>query len=254
MPGTMSAALDLPDRGLLAIVGAGGKTTAMYRLAAELKASGLRVACATTTRIFPPEAHQATLLLAENNERFLDDCREAATRVSPACLAWARDGLKLLGLEEKFIHRLNNERVFDWILVEADGARRLPLKAPEGHEPAVPGQSTHVLAMAGLAGIGAPLDEGHVCRSARYAELSGLPPGAPVTPGSVARVCAHPEGMFKGAPASAIRLLWLNQADVPGALERGREILGLLRAAGALPHRACIGSAGRTPCVTEVWT
>jgi hypothetical protein len=59
--------------------------------------------------------------------------------------------------------------------------------------------------------------------------------------------------MFKGAPEGAVRLLWLNQADMPRALDHGREILGLLRDAGALPQRACIGAAGSLPFATEVW-
>ncbi|HCU68388.1 MAG TPA: hypothetical protein DGF30_04015, partial [Desulfomicrobium sp.] len=60
----MAFALDLPAAGLLSIVGAGGKTTAMFRLARELGERGLRVACATTTRIFRPAADEADLVLA----------------------------------------------------------------------------------------------------------------------------------------------------------------------------------------------
>jgi probable selenium-dependent hydroxylase accessory protein YqeC len=249
----MADALDLPDRGLMAIVGAGGKTTAMYRLAAELIARGLRTACATTTKIFPPAPHQAELVLAENNTRLLDMCRKTSAARRPVCLGWTLDGQKLLGLETEFIHRLADTEVFDWILVEADGARGLPLKAPAAHEPVIPGRSTHVLAVAGLTAIGSPLDEEHVCRSARYAELTGLAPGSPVTSASVANACAHAEGMYKGTPDAAVRLLWLNQGDAPKALDRGREVLGLLHDAGALPHRACIGAAGRNPCVLEIW-
>ena len=63
MPDTIAEALGLPERGLLSLVGAGGKTTVMFRLAAELNARGLRVACATTTKIFPPTPGQA--LVAE---------------------------------------------------------------------------------------------------------------------------------------------------------------------------------------------
>lgn len=248
---TMASALDLPDRGLLAIVGAGGKTTAMFRLARELRERGLRVACATTTRIFRPASDEAALVLAENNTRFLETCREIATLDRPACLAWAQDGDKLLGLSANFIHNLKNAQVFDWILVEADGARCLPLKAPAAHEPVIPECSTHVLGVAGLTAIGMALDERHVCRSGRYAELSGLPLGASVTPESVARVCAHPDGMFKGAPDGCTRLLWLNQADAAGAIEHGRRILDLLQEGGLLPDRAGIGAAGRTPCVME---
>ena len=250
----MADALDLPDRGLMAIVGAGGKTTAMYRLAAELIARGLRTACATTTKIFPPAPHQAELVLAENNTRLLDMCRETSAVRRPVCLGWALDGQKLLGLETEFIHRLADTKVFDWILVEADGARCLPLKVPAAHEPVIPGRSTHVLAVAGLTAIGSPLNEEHVCRSARYAELTGLAPGSPVTPASVAYACAHAEGMYKGTPDAAVRLLWLNQADTPRALDRGREVLGLLSDSGALPQRACLGAAGRAQCVMEVWT
>jgi probable selenium-dependent hydroxylase accessory protein YqeC len=250
----MAEALDLPDQGLMAIVGAGGKTTAMYRLAAELIARGLRTACATTTKIFPPAPHQARLVLAENNTRLLDVCREAPAAGRPVCLGWTLEGEKLVGLEPRFIHRLADAEVFDWILVEADGARCLPLKAPAAHEPVIPGRSTHVLAVAGLTAVGMPLDEEHVCRSARYAELTGLAPGDPVTSASVARVCAHAEGMYKGAPEGAVRLLWLNQADLPRALDHGREVLDLLSGSVALPHRACLGATGRTPCVLEVWT
>jgi probable selenium-dependent hydroxylase accessory protein YqeC len=250
----MTEALALPERGLMAIVGSGGKTTAMYRLAAELTERGLRVACTTTTRIFPPEPRQARLILVENNEELLAECRDAAGLHRAACLGWTMENGKLMGLMPEFIHKLSDTDIFDWILVEADGARCLPLKAPAAHEPVVPSRSTHVLAVAGLTGVGAPLDERHVCRSACFADLSGHAFGAPVTPASVARVCAHPEGLFKSAPQGATRLLWLNQADTPQALEHGRAILDLLRDAGALPRRACIGSAGRTPCVMEART
>lgn len=250
----MSCALDLPGTGLLAIVGAGGKTSLMFRLAAELTAGGARVACTTTTRIFPPAPDQARLILEKDNARFLEECRETANQSRPACLAWAAEGAKLRGLTTSFINDLVEMRIFDWILVEADGARRLPIKAPADHEPVIPACSTHVLAVAGLTAIGTPLDEQHVCRSERYAKLSGLALGDLVTPASVARLCTHPKGMFKCAPSEAVRLLWLNQADVPGAFERGREILRLLCEEGSLPHRAVLGAANHHPCVQEVWS
>lgn len=250
----MSRALDLPGTGLLAIVGAGGKTSLMFRLATELTAGGARVACTTTTRIFPPAPDQVRLILGEDNARFLEECRETANQSRPACLAWAEEGAKLRGLTTGFIHDLYRMRIFDWILVEADGARRLPIKAPADHEPVIPACSTHVLAVVGLTAIGAPLDGQHVCRSERYAKLSGLALGDPVTSASVVRLCAHPKGMFKCAPAEAVRLLWLNQADMPGAFEHGREILRLLCEEGSLPHRAVLGAADHPPCVQEVWS
>jgi hypothetical protein len=60
--------------------------------------------------------------------------------------------------------------------------------------------------------------------------------------------------MFKGAPASARCLLWLNQADTPDALTHGLEILGRLRAGDCLPRRVVVGAAMRAHCVKEIWT
>jgi probable selenium-dependent hydroxylase accessory protein YqeC len=253
MPDTIAEALGLPERGLLSLVGAGGKTTVMFRLAAELTARGLRVACATTTKIFPPSPDQARIVLAENNEHFLDACRESMAQGRPVCVAWRAESGKLLGLPPEFIHRLLDSGICDWVLVEADGARGLPLKAPAEHEPVIPERSTHVLALAGLTAIGTALDEAHVCRSGRYAELSGLPPNAPVTPESVARVCNHPHGMFKGAPANARCMLWLNQADTPNAFAHGHEILDRIGAGECVPKRVVVGAAMCVPCVMEVW-
>src|SRR5579884_2692577 len=51
---SLSQLLALPAHPLIAIVGAGGKTTTMYTLADELAAQGKRVITTTTTQIFIP--------------------------------------------------------------------------------------------------------------------------------------------------------------------------------------------------------
>lgn len=51
----VSDLIDLPTDPLIAIVGAGGKTTTMYTLANELAQRGKRVITTTTTQIFYPE-------------------------------------------------------------------------------------------------------------------------------------------------------------------------------------------------------
>lgn len=249
----MLDALDLPNQGLLSLVGAGGKTTLMWRLAFALTAQGRRVACTTTTKIFPPAFAQIDLILAQDNPFFFDQCRHSSSKL-PLCLAWTRKGDKLLGLTPELVDQLLDSQIFDWILVEADGARRLPLKAPDLHEPVLPVRSTHVLAVVGLSALGQPLDEEHVCRSQQFARITGQALGTRITTQAIAQLCAHPEGLFKNTPGKARRLLWLNQADTAHSLQQGQEILARLRDMGIFPARACLGATRQNPSVLDVWS
>jgi molybdenum cofactor cytidylyltransferase len=54
-----------------------------------------------------------------------------------------------------------------------------------------------------------------VHRPERFAELSGLSPGAEITPASLARVLCSQQGGLKNIPAGARRVALLNQADTP---------------------------------------
>jgi molybdenum cofactor cytidylyltransferase len=101
------------------------------------------------------------------------------------------------------------------LLIEADGARRRPLKAPAAHEPALPGFVDTVVVVAGWGGVGRPLAEETVHRQQVYAGLSGLALGEPVTPEALAAVLAHPQGGRKNVPDAARLQALLNQCDDP---------------------------------------
>ena len=116
----------------------------------------------------------------------------------------------------------------DVVVIEADGSRSLPFKAPAEHEPVVHPLTTLLVAVAGIDILGAPLDEEHVHRARRAAALAGVPEGVPVTAEIVARVLAHPLGGAKGRPDGARFVPLVNRADDAAAAARGREILALL--------------------------
>ncbi|NJN45038.1 MAG: putative selenium-dependent hydroxylase accessory protein YqeC, partial [Anaerolineae bacterium] len=99
------------------------------------------------------------------------------------------------------------------VLIEADGSRQRPLKAPADHEPVIPGFVDTVVVMAGLAGLGMPLDAEWVHRPERFSELSGLGLGIPVSGSALGEVLTHPAGGLKGIPNNARRVVMLNQAD-----------------------------------------
>ncbi|MCS7038393.1 MAG: selenium cofactor biosynthesis protein YqeC, partial [Anaerolineae bacterium] len=203
-------ALRITRGAVVTFTGAGGKTTAMLRLGRELAAAGLRVAATTTTRLGLDELDRFPHVLFAPTPATL----AAALRETPFVLAVAgrapAEG-KALGLESEQAAALGE--VADVVLVEGDGSRRLPLKAPGPGEPVVPPTTTHLVCCIGLAALGRPLDETTVHRPERVAALSGLPLGATITPAALARLLLHPDGPGRGAPPTARRYLLVNGAD-----------------------------------------
>lgn len=134
---------------LISFVGAGGKTTTMYQLADELAEQGKKVLVTTTTHIRRPE-HGMTAMVEDIRElrelcwegNILTVGKPAGDRLGiPAGL---HDAEAVASLYE----------TADVILVEADGARLLPLKVPADYEPVLLPQTELVVACAGVDAIG----------------------------------------------------------------------------------------------------
>jgi len=101
------------------------------------------------------------------------------------------------------------------LLIEADGSRQRPLKAPADHEPVIPEFVDMVIVVSGMSGIGKPLTSDWVHRPERFAELTGNLINSEVTTASVVKELSHPSGGLKNIPADARRIVLLNQADEP---------------------------------------
>lgn len=200
---------------VVAFVGGGGKSSALFRLAEALVTAGKRVITTTTTHIASEQ-----LALAPAHLRYT----EATAERIDAALQQHRHLLltdnsdpatgKVRGVPVTFISTLTQMKLADAILVEADGARKLPFKAPAPYEPVIPPESTLVVIVVGVDVFGRALDETNVHRPALVGALSGYPLGTQVTPDMVAQVLAHPEGGRKGIPVSAHVAVLLNKTDL----------------------------------------
>ena len=234
--GLLRDALSPRGGGVISLIGAGGKTTLMFELARELAAEGQSVLTTTTTKIFMPGPDQSRILiLAKDLPALFEKLGGPASGGShvTAAAGEAPGQNKLAGYPPELIDALNVAGLFQWILVEADGSRQLPLKAPGEHEPVIPQSSGWVVAMVGLDGVGTPLDDEHVFRSADYSRLTGIPEGSPVTAESVVCALLAPNGIFKGSPLNSRRVVFLNKADDPGRLAVGEAIVSSLLAQGS---------------------
>lgn len=165
-------------RGVTALVGGGGKTTLLYTLAEELRKNGSVLVC-TSTHIRKPEQYEVVSGGA-------DALRDALERYGVVCAGMPAENGKLTAPPLSFE---SLAACADYVLVEADGSRGLPLKAHAPHEPAVPASAQRVALVAGADGFGKPIRA--VChRPELYAARAGVSLDAVVTPEIAARVIA----------------------------------------------------------------
>jgi molybdenum cofactor cytidylyltransferase len=222
------------DKPVIALVGAGGKSSLLFHLGEELAAAGRPTLLTATTRLWASQVDRAPFSLITASEPALAFELPTSLRGYGQVLALAGpagETGKLAGLSPEAICRLSALDEVGAVVVEADGSRERPLKAPAAHEPLVPACATHVITVAGLAALGKPLNAATVHRPEIAAALIGLQPGDILTAEALAALLTHAHGGRKGCPAHATPLLFLN--------------LALDNASSDAEAQRCLGAAGR---------
>lgn len=204
----------------ITVIGAGGKTTAVRSLAHRL--SGFSVLWTTTTHIYPAAPGDCRLLLRSP----APDALAAALAVPGVVCAGTPAGEKLTALSAESWAAAC--KAADYIVCEADGAHRLPLKLHRADEPVLPAGTTHVLIVLGLSALGRPVGE-VVHRYALHPAWAAHP-AAPVGVAELC-LCAKEAAARCGVPKENIRLLF-NQADDERRMEAGRQAAGALSRQG----------------------
>lgn len=230
---TLCQAIGLKGGGIVSIVGAGGKTSLMFGLAHEISGLGQSVLTTTTTKIMlPNKAQSRHLILTGSIDDLVDNAKKLlkkSVHLSAASARQAGNRDKLVGFPAAFIDGVKQTGLFQWIIVEADGAAHRSLKAPADHEPVISGLSNWVVGVVGLRVIGKPLHPDWVFRHKRYASITGLAQGMPITPASVIKAAIHPAGIFKNCPPQAQKILFLNAAENPDRLKTGKILVEKMR-------------------------
>lgn len=241
---SLASALGVAAGEVVAFVGAGGKTSAMFRVAAEVVAAGGHVVTTTTTRLAASDARHAPVHVQRAEE--LGGALAAARHVLLTAGLDAAAG-KLIGLAPAALCALRRRDLT--LLVEADGSRRLPFKAPAAHEPVVPPCATLVVWVVGVDALGQPLDDAHVHRPERVARIH---PGALVTPAMVAAVAADPAGGCKRVPREARVALLINKVDDDDRRARARAVAARTAPGGRIARVVLAALARPGDAVIEV--
>lgn len=114
------------------------------------------------------------------------------------------------------------------ILIEADGAHCLHLKAPGENEPVIPDETTHVLDVIGIDVIGKRLRQETVHRPAHFMQITESQEGDLINAEMIMRAILHPFGGFKNTPELARKIVVLNQADTPDKIEQAEKLADLV--------------------------
>jgi molybdenum cofactor cytidylyltransferase len=205
---------------VVSFVGAGGKTTAIFQLAREIANRNLvTLAPYASAGVVTATTHLGSW------QTPLADKHIIANR--PGDIQLPAEGVVLVtGEIENDRTKPINESVLKWLreetkvrniplLIEADGSRQRPLKAPAAHEPPIPEFTDTVIVVAGLSALGKPLTDENVHRADLFSQLSGLQINQIITSDVITRMIADPQGGLKNIPPDARRIVFLNQADTP---------------------------------------
>lgn len=209
--------LALQNARLVALCGAGGKTSLLYALGRAWTAQKAKVVLTTSTHIWASLPEGCVLWDRPDEGGLLSIWRAGSTPVAGRPLP---NG-KLQGPSDEMWAVLR--RHADRIVAEADGAACHPVKFPAAWEPAIPQHTDRVLVLCGLTALGQPLRE--VCHRADLAlEKSALTDG-PLTEEGLATLLLRGYGRYDP-------LFVLNQADDSGLMARAQTLAAILGQAG----------------------
>ncbi|MGD2050227.1 MAG: selenium cofactor biosynthesis protein YqeC [Chloroflexota bacterium] len=222
-----------PSGEIVAIVGGGGKTSLMFSLAKTLPGN---VVTTTTTRIFSTQMKLAPAVCYAGEQGGgtgrkgvelvpLTELGSLLT-VHGHCLVVGRvEGEKASGVSPTLPAQLLARPEVDIVLVEADGSRMKPCKAPAAHEPVIPTGTRLLIPVAGVDAMGQPLVEvAH--RPELVSKITGLGMEDVLTEEALATLITHPAGGKKGLPATARMIPLINKVESAERLAAARQVAG----------------------------
>ena len=207
--------LDMENGQVISIVGGGGKTTTLFGLAEELKSLGKKVMISTTTAIFEPNSDQY-------DDYFLEDLGDFHPEEGTITIYGekVKKGKLREAVPEK-IESIIERELFDFILIEADGARGLPIKAPADHEPVIVKSTSKTIGVIGLDSLGEKIEDishrPEILTEITKTRLTDL-----VDENLIVELVLSDKGLFKTIEEG--RVVLLNKADSDLKIASGRKI------------------------------
>lgn len=259
---TLVEALGLGPSSVVALVGGGGKTSTLFRLARESAHDGRRVLTTTTARMKMEElADVRDVLLWDERDPTGSTwrrCRDEGTHsgwieqiltgepadplIPAAFLGRSIMRDKVVGLPPEYLGGLLERLTWDTVVVEADGARGRSVKGHRLGEPILPLCATHVVIVIGADGLGSPVNDQWCHRPEIIQDLLGLSWGERLSPQRLADLVCHPRGLLTKIPGDMEVVIYVNKSPLGGQRRAAREFAeGVLERCGGRVKRIAVG-------------
>jgi len=215
---------------LISFIGAGGKTTTMFNLASRYKKLSKKVLTTTTTKImFPTEPNgcETYIFDASDNPRLLNKVKNG----SITCIGQKPNFTKkkIIGIAPEYINQIFAQKIFDVILVEADGAKQKPIKAPANHEPVIPQAATTVFGIIGTDAIGKKIEEKNVHRAEIFCQITSSKIGDIIDQNIITKLILSKNGLFTKTPNICQKILLLNKTQHANKTEQALNIANKIK-------------------------
>lgn len=207
----------------IAVVGGGGKTSLIFRLAEELLIQGQKVIITTTTHM----AYEPSKPFALHGDA--SAVREALSSQGMVIAAeYDSSTGKISSLSSQKLKGLTEYGAI--LLIEADGARRMPVKIPEDWEPVIPDFVQLVIGVIGLDCLDRPIFKTAYSAEnlAFFLDKTELDS---ITSTDLFKIAVSESGLRKDVQKREFRV-YFNKADVLGEIARAEELVKKLKEAG----------------------
>ncbi|WP_411681193.1 selenium cofactor biosynthesis protein YqeC [Clostridium thailandense] len=208
--------LNLNRGDIVSIVGAGGKTTFMYSLAEELRNES-KILVTTTTKIYMPEKKYYDFVsIGEGSfDKFNN---HNGIYLYGKCV---NSENKIIGLNENVID--NKLSYFDYILIEADGSKKKPIKGWKDDEPVVINNTKKTIGIIDIEAIGKEINNDNVHRLEKFINITKMKENDLINIAGLVSLIYHKKGLFKDSKGE--KILFINKVEGLGKRELAYKLI-----------------------------
>ncbi|NMM63789.1 putative selenium-dependent hydroxylase accessory protein YqeC [Clostridium sp. P21] len=198
--------LNLKTGDVISIVGAGGKTTFMYSLAEELRYEN-KVLVTTTTKIYMPhKKYYDFAIIDKNNLNKYNYKKDNGIYLYGSSL---NEEQKIVGLSTELIE--TQLPYFNYVLIEADGSKRKPIKGWKDNEPVISKKTCKTIGILSIEVLGKKINSENVHRLDEFKRITSFKDNELINIECLTSLVFHHKGLFKDAEGE--KVLFINKVD-----------------------------------------